>query len=160
MNATVMRRGLLASLALNIFLVGGIAGAAWRWWGADRPAASAPTAAQRGLRFAADELGEAQRHAYLAGLREARREAAATLQTAREGRQEVLRLMAAPQFDRAAITAALTRIREADAASRTRLEAAVLDFAATLSPADRDTLTHGLARRSTLGPPVTPRPGS
>ncbi|MBX3587131.1 MAG: periplasmic heavy metal sensor [Ramlibacter sp.] len=159
MTGPTLNRWLLASVVLNIFLVGGAAGAAWRWWAADRATATAPSA-QRGLRFAADELPEAQRRAYLMGLREARRDASASIQTSREGRHEVLRLLAEPQFDRAATAAALARVREADTASRTRMETAVLDFAATLPPGQREKLTQGLARRTALGPPATatPRP--
>lgn len=160
MNPPSFKRWLLASLVLNIFLVGGVAGAAWRWWSAERTVATAaaPSPAQRGLRFAAEELPDAQRRAYGQGLREARRDAAISIRTSRESRQEVLRLMAAPQFDRAATAAALARVREADTASRTRVETAVLDFASTLSPADRVKLTHGLARRSALGTPSAAPP--
>lgn len=87
-------------------------------------------------------------------LRDARQEAAPPILAAREGRQEVLRLIAAPQLDAAAVSAALARTREADAALRTRVEACVVEFAATLSPEDRQKLSSGLARRTPLNAPT------
>jgi uncharacterized membrane protein len=66
-----------------------------------------------------------------------------------------LHLVGAEPFDHAAVAAALARTREADMVARARFEASVVDFAATLSPAERETLAGGLARRSTLGPPAS-----
>jgi len=153
MNDRSTTRWLLASLALNLFLAGAIAGGAWRWWSTQGPA---PAAAQppRSLRLAADELAPEQQRAYRLGLRDARRAAAAQIQAARDGREQVLRLLAAPTLDRAAVAAALARTREADAAVRTGYEASVIDFAATLSPQERRTFTIGLAQRTPLGPPA------
>jgi uncharacterized membrane protein len=65
----------------------------------------------------------------------------------------VLSLVAAPQLDRAALVAVLARTREADMALRARFENNVVDFAATLSPDEREKLASGLARRTPLGPP-------
>ena len=151
MNPSTLRRCLLMSAIANLFLVAAIAGGAWRWWQGEHTAAAA--AQPRGLRYAADDLSAERRQAYRAGLRAARREAAVSIQAAREGRQDVMKLLAAPQFDRAAAAEALARTREADTASRTRFETSVLDFAATLTPAERRQLAEGLARRSTLAPP-------
>ena len=135
------------SLLLNVFLVGGIAGGAWRWWTEDARAertasatqASASTASTpaqaRGLRFAADGLAPAQQQAFRAGLRDVRREAADLARTSRDGRVEVARLLTAPEFDRSAVEAALARTRSADVALRERVEGHVVNFAATLSQA-------------------------
>ena len=156
MNERPLKRWLLASLVLNLFLVGGIVGGAWRWWtAAEVPVHAAAAMQARGLRYAADELSGEQRRAFRAGLRDARRDAAAAIEAARDGRQEVLRLVGAVQFDHAAVTAALARTREADMVARARFEASVVNFAATLSAADRQTLAGGLARRSTLGLPAS-----
>jgi uncharacterized membrane protein len=161
MKESSLRRWLLASLVLNLFLAGGIAGGAWRWWQAgEAPGlASAAAAPTRGLRAAADGLAPEQRQAFRAGLREARRDAAATLQAARQGRQRMMQLLAAPEFDRAAAAATLARIREADTLSRARYEATVVDFAATLQAADREKLAEGLARRGGTSPARTAPPG-
>lgn len=168
MNDTAPRtRWLLLSLLLNVFLLGGLAGAGlyYAWTGrihasptpvAAAPAAGATPAAPRGLRFAADALPPAQRNAFRAGLRDARRAAAEDVQAARAGRVELARLMAAPQFDRAAVDAALARTRSADVALRARVEASVADFAASLAPQERAVFAHGLATQSSLRVPPAP----
>jgi uncharacterized membrane protein len=167
MNTPPFKRWLLVSLVLNLFLAGVLAGAAWRWWAAERAqraavsatSASANAATQpRGLRYAADDLLPEQRRAYRQGLRDVRRDSAPLIQRARESRQEVLRLLAAPQFDSAAMAAALARTREADTALRARVEASVVDFAKTLPPEDRQKLANGLARRAPLTPPNAAQP--
>jgi len=124
MNGTPLRRWLVASLVLNVFVVGAVAGGAARWWWADRSVGAAEPA-RSSLRHAADDLAAEQRRSFLLGLRNARRAVAEPLQAAREGRREVLRLLREPRF-----------------------EAAVVDFASTLSPADRQKLADGLARRN------------
>jgi uncharacterized membrane protein len=156
-----LSRWLWASALLNLFLVGGIAGGAWRWRAhhaetgsvavatpegvqAGAPAGHAAIA-PRGLRFAADGLPPERRQAFRSGLREVRREAAAQAQGSREGRAQVVQLLSAPQFDRAAVEAALARTRAADFAVRERVETHVVDFAAQLTPAERSTLVKGLA---------------
>jgi uncharacterized membrane protein len=149
-----LRRWLVASLLLNLFLACAIGGGAWRWWSAQQSAAGTQGAspAPRGLRYAADQLAPEHAKNYRQALRAARSEAAASIKASREGRQEVMRLLAAEQYDRSAVAAALARTREADTASRARFETAVIDFASTLTPAERAQLAEGIARRSTLGP--------
>ena len=146
MNGVSLRRWLIASIVLNVFVVGAVAGGAVRWWLAERSVAAAEPA--RGLRHAADDLPAEQRRSYLLGLRTARRAVAEPLQAAREGRQEVLRLMREPHFEADALAQTLARTRAADMAARERYEAAVVDFAATLSLPERQKLADGLARRS------------
>ena len=154
MNPRIQKRWLLASVVLNVFLVGGATGVAWRWWAVQAaPAPVAAAAAPRSLRYAADDMAADQRRTYLLGLRNARREAAVPMRASRDGRQEVLRLIAAPQFDRDAVLAALARVRDADLAARSRLESSVVDFAATLATAERQKFVEGLQRRSQLGSP-------
>ncbi|HEY5800256.1 MAG TPA: periplasmic heavy metal sensor [Burkholderiaceae bacterium] len=154
MNFINNKRVLIASLMLNLFLVTGIAGAAWRWWNAAAPAQA------RGLRFAASELAPEQRKAYRMRLRQARGAMGPQVQAARESRQEVLRLMAAQPYDRDAVAAALARARTADLAVRAQVEAAVAEFAAGLSPQDRAKFVQGLERRSSLGGANAPPPRS
>ena len=160
MNESNVKRWLIASLVLNLFLAGGIAGGAWRWWHVQQGAATAPAAAAqaRGLRFAADDLAPEQRQKFRLGLRDARREVAASVKAARDGRLEVLKLIEANQFDRAAVAAALARVREADTAARARVETSVVEFASTLSVEDRKVLAAGLAKRSSLAPSNPPQP--
>ena len=146
MNDLSLKRWLIVSLVVNVFVLGAVAGGAVRWWLAERSVAAAEP--PRGLRHAADDLAAEQRRSFLLGLRNARRAVAEPLQTAREGRQEVLRLMREPRFEAEAVAQTLARTRAADIAARERFEAAVVDFASTLSPADRQKLADGLARRS------------
>jgi len=158
MNQGPLKRWLIASLVLNLFLACGIAGGVWRWWSVERAAGTTVAAQPRGLRFAADELSAEQRRNFRLGLRDVRRESAALIQTARDGRQEVLRLLNAPQLDHAALSAVLARTREADDALRARLETRVVDFATTLSQDERQKLASGLARRSMPSAPAAPQP--
>ncbi|HEX3382509.1 MAG TPA: periplasmic heavy metal sensor [Paraburkholderia sp.] len=137
MNGRSWKFALLGSVVLNVFLLGGIAGGAYQWFaahGANQPAAAQD---QRALRFAAEPLSAQQRQAFLDGLKDARREGRQYARDGHEGRREVLRLLAAPQFDRAALDAALARTRAADSSLRAMVEASVADFAATLTPEER-----------------------
>jgi uncharacterized membrane protein len=152
MSESGVRRWLLLSLVLNVFLAGGVAGGAARWWLTERGAGTTANEPPRGLRYAADELSPEQRRGFRLGLRDARRAASAPLQAAREGRQEVLRLLREPQLDSAAVARALARTREADMAARARFETSVVEFARTLSPGERQTFADGLARRTAAAP--------
>ena len=160
LDAQRLKRWLIASLMFNLFLAGCIAGGTWRWWSAERNAVATPAVAAqpRGLRHAADELPAAQRKAFLLGLRNARRAEAASVAAARAGRQDVLRLLAAPDFDAAALGAALARTREADAALRSGLEASVVEFAASLTPAEREKFASGMSRRDPVAPTAANTP--
>ncbi|MFL9867143.1 periplasmic heavy metal sensor [Paraburkholderia fungorum] len=143
MNGRSWKIVLVASLVLNVFLVGAIVGGAYQWFaahGAMTPAqAQAQAQAQQrtALRFAAETLSAERQKSFLDGLKKARREGHEFARDGREGRHEVLRLLAAPQFDRAALDAALARTREADSSLRAQVEGSVADFAATLSPEER-----------------------
>ena len=152
MNDVSLKRWLVTSLVLNVFIVGGVAGGAARWWFTERSVTAAEP--PRGLRHAADDLPAEQRRSFLVGLRNARRAVAEPLQAAREGRQEVLRLMREPRFKADAVAQTLAKTRAADMAARERFEAAVVDFATTLSPPDRQKLADGLARRSAQTSPA------
>ncbi|RZF26951.1 periplasmic heavy metal sensor [Paraburkholderia sp. UYCP14C] len=147
MKGCSWKSALLGSAVLNVFLLGAIAGGAYQWFaahGANQPAAAQD---QRALRFAAEPLSAQQRQAFLDGLKNARRDGREYARDAREGRREVLRLLAAPQFDRAALDAALARTRAADSSLRAMVEASVADFAATLTPAERVEFAESLKLR-------------
>jgi uncharacterized membrane protein len=136
MNGRSWKIVLAASLVLNVFLVGAIVGGAYQWFAA-RGATAPVLAQQRALRFAAETLSADRQKAFVGGLKDARRDGRQYAREGREGRREVLRLLAAPQFDRAALDAALARTREADSRLRAQMEGSVADFAATLSPEER-----------------------
>ena len=85
----------------------------------------------------APPLSAERQKAFIDGLKQARREGRDYAREGKEGRREVLRLLAAPQLDRAALDAALARTRAADSNLRANVEGSVADFAATLTPEER-----------------------
>jgi uncharacterized membrane protein len=146
MNGRSWKFVLVASLVLNVFLLGAIAGGAYKWFAAH--GANAPLAQQRtALRFAAQTLSAERQQAFIDGLKDARRDARQFAREGREGRREVLRLLAAPQLDRAALDAALARTRAADSSLRAQVEGSVVDFAASLSPEERVRFAESLKLR-------------
>ncbi|MGT2472893.1 periplasmic heavy metal sensor [Paraburkholderia terrae] len=138
---------LVGSLVLNVFLIGGVAGGAYQWFVAHGGATAATQPQPRALRFAAEGLSAERQQQFVDALKDARREARGYARDGREDRREVLRLLAAPQLDRAALDVALNRTREADIALRSRVEQSVADFAATLSPDERVKFAEGLRER-------------
>lgn len=147
MNGRASKLLLAGSLVFNVFLLGSIAGGAYQWFAAHGGPHAAPAAQPRALRFAADDLAPDRQRAFVDGLKEARREGRPYAREAREGRREVLRLLAAPQLDRAALDAALARTRAADSALRAQVESSVADFAATLTPDERSRFAGSLKER-------------
>ncbi|WP_438390867.1 periplasmic heavy metal sensor [Caballeronia sp. DA-9] len=138
---------LAVSAVLNIFLLGAIGGGTYRW--IEKQKADA-LAQQRGLRFAAAELPQARRDQLRDALRQTRRETLPLILSARSGRLDVVQALQSPQFDRAALDAALARTRDADMAVRARVEGTVADFAATLDAGERMKLVDALQRHGPL----------
>src|SRR5690349_18589076 len=101
---------LIASIVLNVFLLGAIAGGVYRWVTHEHVV----LAQQRGLRFAAAELSPERQKQLRTALRRTRRNAMPLIEASREGRRDVAQLLAAPHLDRGALDAALARTREAD----------------------------------------------
>jgi uncharacterized membrane protein len=134
---------LAASFVLNVFLLGGIAGGAYQWFATHDSVAKAPQP-RTALRFATDGLSPERQKQFLAALKEARRDGKDDARAGREGRHEVLALLAAPQFDRVALDAALQHTRDADIALRTEVESSVADFATTLTAEERVKFAEGL----------------
>lgn len=146
MNGRSWKFVLVASLVLNVFLLGAIVGGAYQWF-AVHGATGTALAQQHALRFAAGTLSAERQKAFVDGLKNARREGRQFAREGREGRRDVLRLLAAPQLDRPALDAALARTREADSALRAKVEGSVADFAATLSPEERAKFAESLKSR-------------
>ncbi|MDW6026320.1 periplasmic heavy metal sensor [Mesorhizobium sp. BAC0120] len=143
-----LRNILLAvSLAINVFIVGAAAGGGFMWYAMDR---SRTAQNQGALRFVAADLPLAQRRAFLQALGDARRASISDLETARASRDDLARLLSQDRLDKGAIDAELVKIRNADMALRSRLEQAVVDFAETLSPAERQTLVEALRQRASM----------
>ncbi|WP_322071228.1 periplasmic heavy metal sensor [Paraburkholderia bannensis] len=149
MNARSLKVLIAGSVLLNVFLLGGIAGGAWRWF-ASRDVAQAPIAGQpaqrAALRFATDYLSPDRQQQFVDALKAARREGRDDARAARDDRRQVLDLLAAPNFDRTALDAALARTRASDIALRAKVESGVADYAATLTPEERVKFVEGLER--------------
>jgi len=75
---------------------------------------------------------------------QARKESASDIAAARARRLELARLMVAEPLNRQAIDTQLSATRQSDMALRARLEKAVVDFAETLTPAERKSFVEGL----------------
>ncbi|TGS58313.1 periplasmic heavy metal sensor, partial [Mesorhizobium sp. M3A.F.Ca.ET.201.01.1.1] len=115
-----------ASLVLNVFLIGAVAGGAGWLIGRSNPGYSLESA---GSRLPADD-----RKAFRQALREVRREARAIILDGQQARREAANLLQQPTLDTNALAAALERARNADATIRSRLEQRIIEFAASSSP--------------------------
>ncbi|RWA77462.1 periplasmic heavy metal sensor [Mesorhizobium sp. M1C.F.Ca.ET.193.01.1.1] len=127
-----------ASLVLNVFLIGAVAGGAGWLIGRSNPGYSLESA---GSRLPADD-----RKAFRQALREVRREARAIILDGQQARREAANLLQQPTLDTNALAAALERARNADATIRSRLEQRIIEFAASSSPQDRKLLADALLR--------------
>lgn len=135
-----------ASLVLNVFLIGAVAGGAGWLIGKSNPGYS--------LESAGGKLPAADRKVFRQALREVRRESRAVILDGQAARREAANLLQQPTLDTAALAAALERARNADVTIRTRLEQRIVEFAASSSPQDRQLLADALLRRAGRPLPV------
>jgi uncharacterized membrane protein len=133
---------LAISLALNVFIVGAALGGAYMWHASGHFPPG--TASRGGLGVAANALPAEERKIFRQMLMQARKEAASDIAAARSGRLKLAQLMMAEPFNRQAVDAQLDSIRQSDMALRAGVEKAVIDFAETLTPADRQNFVDGL----------------
>ena len=147
----ILRRYIVVSIVLNVFLLGALGSGLYRWHAQQT---RLETLQQRGLRFAADQLPAERQKAFAAALRETRRDpqSRALALAARDGRREIAQLLAAPQLDQAAVRDALSRTRDADFALRAKIETTVAAFAATLTPSERLQMVDAMERHGPLRP--------
>lgn len=153
MTGRSLRILLLASLVLNMFLVGGITGAAIMWSRTEtqRPLNGVGRPAR--LRQASEALQPDNRRALRQAVRAAARSVRPQAERARAARIEARDLLTKPDFDRAAFETALARARADDIAIRTRLEQSVVGVVATLPVEERVVLAKGLERSGALRMP-------
>ncbi|SAK78508.1 integral membrane protein [Caballeronia hypogeia] len=135
------------SLVLNVFLLGSIAGGAYRLFAHQKADVAQQ---QRGIRFAAADLSAERQQQLRDALRSTRRESLPLIREARDGRIDLAHILAARDFDRTALDDALKRTRDADIALRARVEGTVADFAATLTPDERLKLVGAMERYGPL----------
>lgn len=140
---------LIASLALNLFLVGAGAGV---WALSLRLAKTGPGARPAALFWATQDLPQPDRRQMrlmlMAVHDQARPDAARSLAL----RATAWSALAAARPDPAAIERQLAQSRQIDIAVRTRAEAKILAYAAALPPADRARFAAGMKRQ--LTPPA------
>ncbi|MCP1118535.1 periplasmic heavy metal sensor [Robbsia andropogonis] len=155
---TASRRWLVASIVLNVFLLGAAGGGLYRWHAQQT---RLDALQQRGLRYAADQLPAARQAAFAAALKATRRdpETRALALAARDGRLQIAGLLSAPNLDQDALRDALARTRNADIALRARIETTVATFAATLTPPERLQMVDAMQRHGPLRP-VAPESGA
>lgn len=140
-----LRRALVVSLLVNIFLVGGLGGGVYHWFASEHAREAA--ASQRPLQRAIEDLPEARRKQLQDLLKQARVERQASIKAAHEARIDLYKQMRAPSLDRAAMLASLDKVRENDDIGRVIVDKTVTDFILTLSPQERDGFTTSLYPR-------------
>ncbi|RUZ80756.1 periplasmic heavy metal sensor [Mesorhizobium sp. M7A.F.Ca.US.006.01.1.1] len=142
-------RGLvIASVVLNVFLAGALVGGAV-WLRNAKTGVSLETAGR--------QLPDQDRKAFRLALRQVRVESRQIILDGQQARQEAANLLQQPVLDKAALSAALERARNADATVRTRLEQAIVDFAANTSPENRSVLAQALLRHMERRAAVAPK---
>jgi uncharacterized membrane protein len=150
---------LIASLALNLFLVGLLIGVFLN--GPKREQADrGPPRGQRSFWAAAEQLDPVDREALHALLREEAEEARPRMQVARNARREAAALMAGESYDPAAVRAALQRARAEEFAVRQGLDQAIIAFSARLDSEERAAVGQAFrrGRRGEAKTPGTPAP--
>ncbi|MBV2149870.1 periplasmic heavy metal sensor [Sphingobium sp. AS12] len=159
MSERALRIVLIVSLVLNVFVIGGLVGAAvmWKRVEAQRPLVGIGRPAR--LREAAQALSPPNRRMLRQTVRAAAQSLRPQAEQARAARREAGRLLVQPKFDRAAFEAALARARTADVTIRTRLETAVVDAAAKLPVEERVALADAMDRSGAMRRPREPRQG-
>ncbi len=135
-----------ASLVLNVFLIGVVAGGTGWLIGKSNPGGYS-------LESAGGRLPAADRKVFRQALREVRRDSRDVILDGQAARREAANLLQQPTLDTAALAAALGRARNADVTVRARLEQRIVEFAASASLEDRQLLADALARRAGRQPP-------
>lgn len=148
MSRKTLLIALFGSLALNLFLVGTVAGGlvVGQKVRSERP----PVAAQRPnppLWRAGDALPPDQAQAYRRALRDQSPEVRESMRAARVARMEAWRTLGQEPFDPVAAKRRLAAIRAQEADARGRIEDDMVDFAAGLSLDERRILVRGLTER-------------
>jgi len=142
-----MRIALLASVALNVLVLGVVAGTMWRL----RDAAAAGALGPNMLAYSTTLTGERREqirqmfHERRAAIRPLRR-------AAQEARRDMVRTLAAEPFDKAALAAAHERMLAAETQVRRAIGAVVADAAEKLTAEERRGFMRWRGRRGPGGP--------
>jgi uncharacterized membrane protein len=142
--------GLIASVALNLFLVGAGAGViALGMQMAGKPPSTRPGA----FFWASQALPQPDRRAFRQMLTQVRRDTRADSDHSLAVRTQAWGALADPKPDVATIKQQLEQGRQTDIAVRARAEERIVDYVAGLAPADRALFAAGMRRM--LRPPTT-----
>jgi uncharacterized membrane protein len=145
--------GLIASLVLNLFLIGaGVGVVALGMRMARQNAAARAGVLVRATR----DLPQPDRRNMRQALRQAWLEIKPDTDQSRALRLDAWRAIADPKADAAQIKAKLAQSRQIDIADRAKVEEKMVDYALTLPPADRQIFANGMLR--VLTPAATHKP--
>jgi uncharacterized membrane protein len=139
---------LVVSVAVNLFLAGLIVGGAV----VARRVAEMRTPLWR----AGDDLPPLKRRAFRQMFRQAGLETRDAIRQSRALRREAIAALEGPDYDAVVATRNMNQARALDTQARSQVEARILEFAATLTPEERDVLAQGL-RRAMAGQLLEPR---
>jgi uncharacterized membrane protein len=144
MSRRVLLIALIVSLAVNLFVLGGLAGAAMMGW--RPPGAPPPPGGPQRLFALGSTLSPAQRAGWEAAVRQTAEGSAPKIHEARALRREAWRILAADPVDPQAALAALDQSRTLELQARAEMDRAVVAYAATLPPDQRRKLGEALSR--------------
>jgi uncharacterized membrane protein len=136
---------LIASLALNLFLIG----AAMTVYALHAKGGAEIGGQRSSMRAAASGLDEPHRAAFMQLLRRQGQSIQAEARSARAIRDDAWRSLAAENFDPAATKRRLAQARELNVLVHRTVEDAVVDFAASLTPAQRASFSQAMRRAAT-----------
>ena len=136
---------LIASVTLNVFLIGGAVGVLVT--GARiTPAAAVKAKPPPNIWVAAAALPSADRLRFRAMLRDHAQAVQPELKAVRASRQEAAALIAEPTLDTTAISDALQRARAGEIAARGEFDQAFIDYLATMPQNERAALADAMVR--------------
>lgn len=145
MSRPLLYAALFASLALNVFVGGAFVGA--HLTKAKAPAEVAEPRQRNPVAAALRELPPEAQAAWRDRMPEHQRSYGPKMREARQLARETMRGFGAEPFDAQAATANLERARTLEHESRVAMDRRLVEFAATLSPADRARFGQALAQQ-------------
>ncbi|MDO8379546.1 periplasmic heavy metal sensor [Phenylobacterium sp.] len=150
MSPRALTLALIASVALNLFVIGAVVGGVVVGHRL-REAAPAAARSRQPVWVAADTLPPEHRRAYREMLRGHAVEVGSQLHQARRARREAWAGLAADPLDGPGVARRLSQARALEMTARGGLEERIVDFAAELPPKERAALADGLARSGPAG---------
>lgn len=153
---------LIASLALNLFVLGGLVGAGVMYIRAGQvnreTAASAPTASTESLWALSRRLTPEHRDALQAFLRHTGDDLAAPVHRVRTARRHAAEAVGAPVYDAVAVTAAINDVQSGEQSIRSDVTRGLAPLLAGFSPDERRLLADAVLRSRVGRPSDADRP--